>query len=241
MNRLLLLYGGEVTRMRKYGITLASLGVSMLWVLVLHFSELEDISGVFPLLLFLDSTLMSVLLVGVSMTFEKQENSMKSMLVLPISKDDYLLSKSLGTVTSSITTLVILLAYGIFMKGLSINIAGMFGAVILVSFVFTQLGVLLTYSSRDFTSLLTSMFKFTLLLTIPTVLQFLTIFEADWFRYLQYLNPTKNALVLLLSPAVPVKTQDLLFAITYLIVLGVLSFIAARRAFDSYAMKESGC
>ncbi|MEW6244218.1 MAG: ABC transporter permease [Bacillota bacterium] len=241
MNRLLLLYAGEVTRMRKYGITLASLGVAVLWVLLLHFSELQDISGIFPLVLFVDTTLMSVLLVGVSMTFEKQENSIKSMLVLPISKDDYLLSKSLSTVTSSITTLLLLLVYGFLMKGLRVNIVGMFGAVLLVSFVFSQLGVLLTYSSKDFTSLLTSMFKFTLLLTIPTVLQFLKIFEADWFGYLQYLNPTKNALVLLLAPAIAVEAKDLLIAIIYLAVLGMLSFIAARRAFDGYAMKESGC
>lgn len=240
MDRILLLYTGELLRMRKYRIVAASLVVAALWILVLHFTELPDINGIFPLVLFIDTTMMSLLLVGAAMMFEKQENATRSMLVLPIGKDDYLLSKCLATMTSSVATLVILLIYGISFKGLKVNIPGIVGAVLLGSFVFAQIGVLLTYASKDFTGLLIGMMKFSFLLAIPTILEYVNVLTADWVRYVQYINPTKNALVLLLASVVRVEARDVWIAVMYLTVLGVLLYIAVRRAFDDYAMKESG-
>jgi len=240
MGNVLLLYVGEVMRMRRYGITLASLGASVLWILILHFGEFGNISAFFPLVLFIDTTLMSLLLVGTSMMFEKGENATKSMLVLPISKDDYLLSKAFGAMTSSVTTLVILLIYSVLVQDLRINIPGILGAVLLSSFVFAQIGILITYWSRDFTALLMGMMKFSLLFAIPTILQYVNLLTGDWVDYVQYLNPTRNALVLLLAPATYVNAKDMWIAVAYLVVAGTLLYIAARKAFDNYAMKESG-
>ncbi len=240
MNRLLILYSGEITRMKKYGITIASLGVALLWIIILHFIEITDISAIFPLLIFTDTTLMSIILIGASMLFEKQENIVKSISVLPIEKGEYILAKTLGTMTSSITTLLLLLLYGILVKGMEINILGIFGAVLLCSFVFAQLGVILTYNSKDFTTLLMGMFKFSIIFAIPTILEYIKVFSGDLIRYIQYINPTKNALVLLLSSTGQVERIDFWIAFTYLVVLGVLLYFAVRKGFENFAMKESG-
>jgi len=241
MRDFFVLYMGETTRMRKYGVSTASLGVAFLWVLVLHFAGAgKNIDSVFPLVLFIDSTMMSLLLIGVIMIFEKQENATKSMLVIPAGKDHYLLSKTLAVMTSSFVTLVLLLTYGLAVRHLSINILGLAGAVLLVSFTFAQLGVLLTYRSKDFTDLLMGMMKYTIVLAIPTILEFLKVLKADWVKTIQYVNPTKSALILLLAPAVKTDAKDLWISIIYMIVLGCVSYWLVRRMFYDYAVKEIG-
>ncbi|MDP2858350.1 MAG: ABC transporter permease [Bacillota bacterium] len=240
MRELLALYSGEVMRMRRYGIAGASMVVVVLWVLVLHYAGAGSIDMVFPLVLFADATFMSFLLIGVIMIFEKQEGATKSMLVLPIGKGGYLGAKVLATITSSVVTLVLLLIYGLAFRDLSINIPGIFAAVVLSAFAFCQVGLVITYRVRDFTQLLMSMFAFTMVFAVPTLLEFLHILQGEWITRVQYLNPTKSALNVLMAPAGHVAAADLWISAAYLTVLGIgLAWVAWRR-FDAYAAKEIG-
>lgn len=240
MDRVKFLYIGEVKRNWKYGITAASLAAALLWVLALQFSDATNITGLFPLLLFIDATMMSLLLAGVTLIFETQENVLKSFMVTPISISEYLFAKGLAVVTSALTTFVLLTAYGLIFKNLSINIPCMFLAVVIVAFGFGQLGLILTYYSKDFTDLLIGMFKFSFLFSIPTILEFTKLFQARWLTYVQYLNPTKHALVILQASATPMPTRDVVLAALYLLALSVGGFVISRRLFDSYAVKGGG-
>jgi len=193
-----------------------------------------------PLFIFMDATMMSFLLIGVSMIFEKQENTIKSMLVTSISKHQYLLSKLLTTVSSSVITLILLGAYGILFKGLSINYAGMVAGVILVAFVFAVFGVLVTYISKDFTSLLMWIFVYSLGMLVPTLLQAFNIITADWFKYIQYVNPTQSALTVLSAATTAVDKTDFLISLSYLVALAVALYLFASKKFDAYSQKELG-
>lgn len=234
------LYSGEVMRMRRYGVAGASLVVVVLWVLVLHFAGTGAIDTVFPLVLFADATLMSFLLIGVIMIFEKQEGATKSMLVLPVSKGGYLGAKVLATITSSVVTLVLLLIYGLAFRDLSINIPGIFAAVMLSAFAFCQLGLVITYRVRDFTQLLMSMFAFMVVFALPTLLEFLHLLQGEWVTRIQYFNPTKSALNVLMAPTGHVAAVDVWTSAAYLAVLGVALAWVAWRGFDAYAAKEIG-
>ncbi|SHJ98333.1 ABC-2 family transporter protein [Anaerobranca californiensis DSM 14826] len=88
---------GEIKRMQKYHIIGASILVALIWVAVLHFTGIENVDTIFPLLLFIDGTLMSMLMVGVTMFFEKGEGTLKTLLITPISKYEYILSKAFPT------------------------------------------------------------------------------------------------------------------------------------------------
>lgn len=232
-----LLYAGELRRMYKYGITGASLAVVLLWIVALHFAEAAAVKLVFPLVLFIDATMMAFLYAGVTIVFENQENTIKSMMVLPITKGEYLLAKSLAVVTSGLFTLVLLVLYATMARGVGVNVPGLVGAVAISAFAFAQAGIIMTYYSKDFTDLLMNMFRFTILLAVPTILEFLNVVNASWLKTLQYLNPTKNAMVLLQGAVVPVERADLVIAVLYLLVLGVLLHRVACRLFDEYAIK----
>lgn len=238
MNRLLWLYKGELMRMRRYGILLASLAATILWVLTLQFSGIkEGINSLFPMLVAADASLMSLLLTGVTMTFESQESTLKSIQVTPVSDSEYLLAKILGTATSSVTTLALLLIYGLLFKGLEINILGILAAVVLVSLVFGQLGILMTYSARDFTDLLMTMFKFMLVFIIPTVIELTGLLEAKWLTAWQYINPMQHTLVLLQAASITVDSGKLWLAIGYLLIMGALLYFVIRKQFSAYVAK----
>ncbi|HHX77714.1 MAG TPA: hypothetical protein GX697_05130 [Firmicutes bacterium] len=69
MSNFIILLGGELQRMLRYHILGAGFIVSIIWLLVLHFTEVIVVSTVLPLLLFFDAVSMSVLLVGVMLFF----------------------------------------------------------------------------------------------------------------------------------------------------------------------------
>jgi len=240
MRDLAILFAGEVMRMQRYGITAASVVVLLVWVLTLHYVAPASIDTMFPLVMLVDSMMMSLLLVGVIMLFEKQEGATKSMLVLPVGKLEYLASKVMAAVMSSIVTLVLLLAYGLAFRSLSISVPGIVGGVILVSVAFAQAGLVLTYRARDFTTLLMLYFVFVIIFAVPTLLEALQVFEGGWVTTLQYLNPAKNALNVLMASTGLVQRADVVIGVAYLVVFaGVMGYLALKQ-FDTYAAKEIG-
>jgi fluoroquinolone transport system permease protein len=240
MNKFVLLLKGDQNRMKRYGITYASLATSILWIIMIQLLNVDLIDMYFPLFIFVDVTMMSFLLVGVAMMFEKQESALKTMMVTPISKHHYLLSKIISTVFSSLITLVLLGAYGVIFKNLSINYIGITAAVFLSAFAFSCIGILFTYKSKDFTILLMWLMAFFFALAIPTILQLFGIVTADWFKYVQYLNPTQAVLTLLNSAVAEISRRDFIISLSYLIALTVAAYYFAAKYFDRYSMKEFG-
>ncbi len=240
MNKFLVLLKGDQSRMRRYGITYASLAASILWIIVIQLTNAAEIDRFFPLMLFVDATMMSFLLVGVAMMFEKQESALKSMLVTPISKHHYLMSKIVTGIISSIITLLLLGSYGVAFKSLSINYFGIIGAVALASFVYTCMGILFTYKSKDFTVLIMWLMLFFLLLAVPTILQMFQIITADWFKYVQYINPTQSVLTVMNATVMAVDKADLVISLGYLLLIAAILYYFAARNFDKYSMKELG-
>lgn len=240
MNKFVILLKGDEDRMKRYGITYASLAVTFLWIILIELIDFNDIGSFFPLFIFLDATMMSFLLIGVAMMFEKQENALKTMLVTPISKHYYLSSKILSTIISSLLTLILLGGYFVIFQDISINYLGIIGAVILSSFVFACLGILFTYKSKDFTILLMWLVAFFFVFTIPTVLQWFEIITADWFKYFQYLNPTQSVFIVLFATVREVDKVDLTISLSYLIILSVILYYFVAKHFDNYSMKELG-
>ena len=240
MNNFITLVKGDAIRMKKYGITYASLFTTALFIIMIQLINMDSIDQYFPLFIFIDATMMSFLLIGVSMIFEKQENTIKSMLVTSISKHHYLLSKIITTVTSSLFTLILLGAYGIIFKDLSINYVGIVLAVMLISFVFSCFGILVTYISKDFTSLLMWIFVYSMVMIIPTLLQAFHIINGDWFKYIQYINPTQSAFNVLNAAVIAVNKTDFIISLSYLLALAFVLYLFVAKEFDKYSQKELG-
>ena len=231
---------GEFKRVVEYKIAAASIVVALIWIGVLYLTEAPDITFIFPLLLFLDSTSMAILMVGVTIFFEKQEGSLRAILVTPISKNDYLLTKILVTVLASVLTLILLYIYTVIFKPVNLNFFALLGAVILVALFHSLVGFILSYYSKDFTSLLMNMFTYMLVFMVPTMLEHINLLEHDLITKLLYLAPTKAAITLLYASTGTISSGDLLYALLYLSIGSVLLFIYTLKQFDSFAAREGG-
>ncbi len=240
MPNLVVLLFGEFKRIVEYKIAAASIVVALIWIGVLYLTEAPDITFFFPLLLFLDGTSMAILMVGVTIFFEKQEGSLRTILVTPISKTDYLLTKILITVSASVLTLVLLYIYAVIFKPVSLNFFALLGAVMLVSLFHSLVGFILSYYSKDFTSLLMNMFVYTLAFMIPTMLEHFNLLAHNLFSKLLYLAPTKAAITLLYASAGTISSGELIYALLYLVIGSALLFIYALKHFDSFAAREGG-
>lgn len=240
MNNLFSLYLGELERMKKYNIFGASFLISLIWIGVLYFSDIKDVTFIFPLLLVLDATSMAMLMVGVTMFFEKEEGTIKTLLVSPISKSEYIISKTLANVTSSVISLVILYLYARFFKEIDVNILGMVMAVILISFFHSLIGFILTYYSKDFTGLLMGMMKYSFVAMLPVIFVEVGLIKSKLVSNILYIVPVKSSLILLKASIGGVKNLEIFISAGYLIVVGVLLYYLVYKMFDQFAVKESG-
>jgi fluoroquinolone transport system permease protein len=242
MKNLRVLLQGEVDRLRKYHILAASLLVAFIWIGVMHLTEIEDVTGIFPLFLFLDATSMSMVLIGVSMFFEREENTLKAIFVSPVTKKEYISAKIIGNILSNMQTLVLLYLYARIFKEIHINIVTLVLYVILISIFHSLVGFLLAYHTKSFTELLTGMIMFMFALLIPVVLEEVGIITVEWLRNMLYLLPTKAALLLLNSTAEmsTVETWEVAYGAAYLIAASAGLLVFIRRGFEVFLAKESG-
>jgi len=231
---------GEIQRMWKYNIMAASLLVALIWIGVLHFTGLQDVSRIFPLLIYLDATSMSMLFVGVKMFFEKQEGTFKTLLVSPISKAEYILSKTSANIFSNIETLLFLYLYAKLFKNIDVNILGLLGGVVLIAFFHSLIGFILTYYSKDFTELLMGMMKYAFIFMVPVLFEQVGIIQVEVIKKLLYALPTKVSMLLLQASTGNIASRDIYFSVAYLLLASVLAYLVVSRKFDEFAVREGG-
>ncbi len=111
MSKFTTLVKGELLRFKRYNLLAASLFVSAVWVGLLHYLDIENVTKLVPQLIFIDVTTMAMLLVGVTFIYERDEATIRSMLVSPISKSEYILAKMISNIIPSILSLTIMYIY----------------------------------------------------------------------------------------------------------------------------------
>lgn len=240
MNNFFVLLAGELQRLKKYNILAASMMVSVIWIGLLHFLEIRDVSKLLPLMLYVDATAMSMLLVGVTMFFEKQEGTLRSLLVSPINKAEYILAKTCANIVSNIETLALLYVYARIFKEIHVNILGLLGALILIAFFHSLVGFYMTYYSKGFTDLLVAMVKYTLVLMVPVLLEQLGLIRSELFSKLLYVIPTKASMTLMQASTGGVAVWEVVVSVLYMTIGSALLYYFVAKKFDEFAIKESG-
>lgn len=235
-----ILLKGELQRMLRYHILGAGLAVSLIWLLVLHFTDVIGVATMLPLLLFFDATSMSILLVGVTLFFEKQEGTIRSLQVSPINRTEQIQAKIWGNILTNVQTLLILYLYAWFFKEIHLNLFTLLLAVILIALFHSLVGYLLTYRSRGFTELLMGMFVYFFLFMFPVVFEQIGLIQNEFIKGLLYLTPTKASLILLNSAAGGMETWEVYFSAFYLVAASGLLFYFVLKRFNEFALKESG-
>lgn len=240
MNKFRVLFWGEVIRLGRYNLFAASIFVSAIWVGILHFLNVEDVTTIVPQLIFLDVTTMATLLVGVSLIYERDEDTLRTLMVTPISKNQYLLGKVLANIVPSILSLTVMYAYSKLFKTIQINYLLLLGAVVLVSFFHSLTGMLLTYFSKSFTDLLMIIIAIFIIFLLPVILVEFNIITNEIFTKGIYILPTKAALMVIMGTTGIIDTWEIIISIIYLIASSLVLYYLVYRYFNLYALRERG-
>jgi fluoroquinolone transport system permease protein len=189
MNKLWGLWLGEITRLWRYKITLFGLIVSAIWLVIILLVSKEEANALLPQLLILDSGLMSIILLAAAYYYEKQEGTIKAVLVSPTKASVLLTAKVLGTLLGSVISLLLLwLTMGL-VHGAFFPLFPALGMIILVTLAHVSIGYVLIYLSADFMDLLIKYTGVVLVLFVPIILVNLDLIP-EGFSWIALLSPT---------------------------------------------------
>lgn len=242
-NRLLILVKGELERLHKYNFTFISVLVAIIWGAVLYFLEDDAFATILPFVLMLDATMMAIMYVGSVMYFEKNESTISTLIVTPITNSELILSKTIAyTLHNLLGSILIILAF-VFIREVQINYFIMIGGIMLATAFHTIVGISLSYFQKDFTGMLVQIMVLAFILFIPSVLVQLSILEGAFWDYLLLINPIDAATVIISAGLTELVEIDwtYYFSLAYLLLGGIILFrFHTLPKFQDYAVKQSG-
>jgi ABC-type multidrug transport system permease subunit len=175
MNNILNLIKGEIIRLVKYRIIFFGILVSLIWILIVAFQTPEQAKGLIPLLVVTDSGMMAIILIGAGFYYEKQENTIKSVLVSPVSLSQVLISKIVSAVVMAFISVIVVVGSAIIIHGISVSIFELILYVLVVVISHTGLGYIVILKSPDFLAMLVKLSGLILIFYLPTLLVILKI------------------------------------------------------------------
>lgn len=240
MRRMQALVIGDLMRLTRYNLFSANMAVMVLWILLSWFLPENLVREFLPMVFLMDSVMMTVLLVGATLFYEKKEHTMNSILVSPATDGEYLLSKIVVSVINALITAAIVCAVLYFMKGTVLNYAALVGAILVVTAFHTLVGVWMCYITNGFTSLLIVFMIYALACALPTALITLGLLPG-WLSGLLIVLPVEASNNLFALSIRGVDTWKALFGYAYLIALGALLYLRViLPRFGAYSMEELG-
>ena len=224
MNKFFALIKGEVIRLWRYQITLFGLIVSAIWIILLAVVSKEEANALLPQLIVLDSGLMAIILLGAAYFYEKQEGTMKAVLVSPTSPAVLLSAKIIGTLMGNLLSVFLMWLTMLVVHQSVFPIFAAFGLVIIITLTHLSIGYVLIYWSKDFMDLLLKYTFVVLVLLVPTILVSLDVLT-DGLENLAYLSPTYSGQILI-SQLWNTETESILVAwiLTVVYPLGLFPF-----------------
>lgn len=241
MSRLNTLIKGEFSRLNRYNLFAASFAVSVIYVAMVWFMDERLLEGLLPFIFMADSTLMTSLLVGATLFYEKKEHTINSIMVTPATSDEYMMAKLVAGQASALFTVVFLSLSLYFLKGYSFVYLHACFAAMATSALHTLVGIRLAYSARSFTSMLVSLMVYALVLFFPTVLALTGVlgrYGADYI-VVSPLETSTNLFRAAFSSDVP--AWKIVFGYAYMVCLSVaVYYLGVKPRFSEYMMREMG-
>lgn len=238
MTNILRLIGGEFKRLVNYKLLARSLVTGLVWVLVFLLISKEDARDVAPMLMFVDVSIVLMMLLGASFYLEQQENTIKSMMVLPVSVGQILLSKTVSSLVLTLVTVAITCTSVYLIHAISFNYALLLLFVILAALAHAALGFTLALSGKSFDSMLIMVIVYVVIFAVPSILLAMDIIDVQ-YEWMVMVSPS-HAARLLFSSVVSGEYDwgKTLFSCTYLSFLaGMLMRFVVYPKFKSRAVK----
>jgi fluoroquinolone transport system permease protein len=240
VNRLSVLVKGEFDRLNKYNLFTANFVTLLFWVALAWFLEGEVLQHFLPVIFLMDSVMMTVLLVGATLFYEKKEHTINSIMITPVTEDEYLLAKVTVNVINSLITVLFISVAVYLIKDVTYNYLLLVPAVIIVTAVHTLIGTWFSYSAKDFTSLLVNFIVYSFIFLLPSVFAAFGLIEASVAKYFIVLPPEASS-ILINTGFQDVAPWKIIVSYGYLALLAtVLYKYLIKPKFNDYLMKETG-
>lgn len=192
MNGLIKLIKGEFKRLVRYKIVPVSLVTAIIWIVLFIFVSGNEAQRITPLLIFVDVAVMSILLLGASYHLEKQEGTIRTMMVMPVTLRQILVSKTVAAMILAFESVVITSVALYFVHGITFNYFALIAFVAIGGFAHVAIGFILSLFSRDFTSMLGLLVLYMFVFTIPSILFSFGVIDAN-YEWLFMISPSHSA------------------------------------------------
>lgn len=215
MRRFARLWWGEIVRLAKYKVLFFGLLVSAIWVVILVLSDAATAEALIPTLVGMDAGMMSMLLLGSMFYFEKQEGTVHTLLVTPVSVGEILAAKVGASMAAGVLSMFLVAGSAWIVHGIAVNLILMSLYDVIVVAGNTAIGYLLILSSKEFMGMLLKMMGVVLLMYVPVVLVALGILGEDAL-FVALLSPTYAGSFLFESLYSAKETWMVVFSLGYL-------------------------
>ena len=235
MSRQLSLLKSEFRRLVKYKIVTIALALTVLWAAVLYLVGEESAGTFLPMFIFIDATTMSMMYVGSILYYEKQENTLKPLLVTPISVLTIVGVRVFTTIYIALQSGVLLALFAFFVLNVSINFFALILFISLIAGAHAMLGFLISLHAPDFNDLLIAIVGYMFLFAFPTLFFSIGLLP-DVFETVLMISPTHGSFILIARALnEEVALWRWVFASLYLIAIMVAIYLYQVK--PHYALK----
>jgi len=237
---LITLVKAEFFRLNKYNLFAANFVVLIMWVVLAYFLEADILLRFIPFIFFMDSIMMTILLVGATLFYEKKEHTINSIMVTPVTENEFLFSKVLVNVINSLITVAFISIAVYVIKEVTFNYLLLIPAIVLVTVVHSLIGIRLSYSAKDFTTHLINYMLYVFIFALPPIFALFGIIDESISRFFILLPPEASS-ILINTAFIEMDAWRVLLSYAYLILLSVVLYkFSVKPKFNEYLMKETG-
>lgn len=198
MKSLAKLIAGELKRLIKYNILPVSLVTAIIWIVLFLFLSKEEAFELAPILIFVDVSAMSILLLGASHHLEKQEGTIRTMMVMPISLWQIITAKTVSSMILALESVLVTSVALYLIHGVTFNYILLLIFVAIAGAAHAAIGFALSLRSRDFTAMLGKLVGYMFIFTIPSILFSIGVID-EKYEWLLMLSPSHSASHLITS------------------------------------------
>lgn len=231
------MYSGEIKRLIKYKIFFFGILVSMIWAVIIALADLEAVLGLMPFLVLMDAGMMSIILLGASFYYEKQEGTMQSIIVTPIRLSTHILVKVLAMVTMGLISFVVVIGTSLIFHNFSIQLLPFALYVVVAVSAHSAIGYVLILYSRDFLAMLVKYMGVVIIFMLPMLLVQLDVISGN-VEFIGLLSPTYAAQILFQSTIATKDPWTIVFSLCYLALIpAVLYPLVIMKRYEIVAME----
>lgn len=235
MKNWLRLFLGEFQRYVRYNLLTASLLVVIIYGAMFYFLDEGFVNNLLPVFLFFELFMMPMLFLGVELYYEKNEGTLKTMLVSPVNKYQILGAKYSVAIVAALISFSLLVLFGYLIYQITPNVVALLISA-LITLIFTiSTGLLLAYNSLDFSRLFVNYIVLVLGLYLPVIVYQFNFYRADWFRVVVDYLPPQSINQMLAFAYSKVELADVWFNFIYIGILGLILSAIAVKLFDKFA------